>query len=161
MKVRGDVGTTMRLETLQDRNALMVPTDSEGVPYEALFVMQPWGGKREAMYTAMCLIGNDPKVEALLTTDSDTIFDSESLRNLLFELRRPEVGCVAGECRILNKYGSFIAYISDVRYWFAFNVERACQSVHSAVVCVSGPSTFFPLMNSRSVPNGRHQRNQG
>ncbi|KAJ3074975.1 ATP-dependent RNA helicase [Podochytrium sp. JEL0797] len=133
----------LRLDTLENRRELHVPLNAEGKPYSHVFVTQPWGGKREAMYTAMSMVVNDPEVEAILTTDSDTVFDPEALNALSFELRNPTVAAVAGECRIINRWDSFVAYVSDVRYSFAFNIERACQSYHHAVVCVSGPIGMY------------------
>ncbi|KAJ3140367.1 Hyaluronan synthase 3 [Physocladia obscura] len=133
----------MRLDSLENRRALRIPLNNFGKPYSAIFVTQPWGGKREAMYTAMALVINDPDVKAMLTTDSDTVFDRNALNALSYELRNPLVGAVAGECRIINRWDSFVSYVSDVRYNFAFNIERACQSLHYAVVCVSGPIGMY------------------
>ncbi|KAJ3142619.1 Hyaluronan synthase 3 [Physocladia obscura] len=135
--------TVIRLDSLENRRVLRIPLNGFGKPYSAIFVTQPWGGKREAMYTAMALVINDPEVKAILTTDSDTVFDRNALNALSYELRNPLVGAVAGECRIINRWDSFISYVSDVRYNFAFNIERACQSLHYAVVCVSGPIGMY------------------
>ncbi|KAJ3290952.1 Hyaluronan synthase 3 [Rhizoclosmatium sp. JEL0117] len=135
----------LRLETLEGRKELKIPESvDEGKSVQFVFVTQPWGGKREAMYTAMAMVVNDPEVEAILTTDSDTVFDANALNALSNELlQNPLVGAVAGECRIINRWDSFISYISDVRYHFAFNIERACQSYWNAVVCVSGPIGMY------------------
>ncbi|KAJ3021268.1 UNVERIFIED_CONTAM: Hyaluronan synthase 3 [Siphonaria sp. JEL0065] len=143
MRVYPNDSAVVRLDTLDGRRALTIPVNEKGKPYSAIFVTQPWGGKREAMYTAMCMVTNDKEVEAILCTDSDTVFDSQALFELSFELRNPKVGGVGGECRIINRWDSFVAFISDVRYNFAFNIERACQSFHKAVVCISGPIGLY------------------
>ncbi|NWX93888.1 HYAS3 synthase, partial [Nothoprocta pentlandii] len=44
---------------------------------------------------------------------------------------------------ILNKYDSWISFLSSVRYWMAFNVERACQSYFGCVQCISGPLGMY------------------
>ncbi|KAG7521607.1 Hyaluronan synthase 3 [Solea senegalensis] len=53
------------------------------------------------------------------------------------------VGGVGGDVQILNKYDSWISFLSSVRYWMAFNVERACQSYFGCVQCISGPLGMY------------------
>ncbi|NXP42171.1 HYAS3 synthase, partial [Leiothrix lutea] len=48
-----------------------------------------------------------------------------------------------GLARILNKYDSWLSFLSSVRYWMAFNVERACQSYFGCVQCISGPLGMY------------------
>lgn len=62
----------------------------------------------------------------------------------LLELARvldedPRVGAVGGDVRILNPLDSWVSFLSSLRYWVAFNVERACQSYFHCVSCISGP----------------------
>lgn len=45
--------------------------------------------------------------------------------------------------QILNKYDSWLSFLSSVRYWMAFNVERACQSYFGCVQCISGPLGMY------------------
>lgn len=45
--------------------------------------------------------------------------------------------------QILNKYESWISFLSSVRYWMAFNIERACQSYFGCVQCISGPLGMY------------------
>ncbi|XP_017596840.1 PREDICTED: hyaluronan synthase 3 [Corvus brachyrhynchos] len=55
----------------------------------------------------------------------------------------PHVGGVGGDVQILNKYDSWLSFLSSVRYWMAFNVERACQSYFGCVQCISGPLGMY------------------
>ncbi|KAK2095351.1 hyaluronan synthase [Saguinus oedipus] len=55
----------------------------------------------------------------------------------------PMVGGVGGDVQILNKYDSWISFLSSVRYWMAFNIERACQSYFGCVQCISGPLGMY------------------
>lgn len=48
-------------------------------------------------------------------------------------------GAVGGDVQILNLSESYISFMSSLRYWMAFNVERACQSFFDCVSCISGP----------------------
>ena len=72
--------------------------------------------------------------------DSDTRLDPMALLELVRVLDEdPRVGAVGGDVRILNPLDSWVSFLSSLRYWVAFNVERACQSYFHCVSCISGP----------------------
>lgn len=72
--------------------------------------------------------------------DSDTRLDPMALLELARVLDEdPRVGAVGGDVRILNPLDSWVSFLSSLRYWVAFNVERACQSYFHCVSCISGP----------------------
>ena len=78
--------------------------------------------------------------DAILTTDSDTYVHPDAVKNMMALLFSDEkYAGVTGDVRIWNKSDSFLALMSSIRYWFAFNVERACQSAFGCVGCLSGP----------------------
>ncbi|KAM4605833.1 hyaluronan synthase 3 [Discoglossus pictus] len=105
-------------------------------------IMQKWGGKREVMYTAFRALGDS--VDYIQVCDSDTVLDPACTAEMLRVLEEdPEVGGVGGDVQILNKYDSWISFLSSVRYWMAFNVERACQSYFGCVQCISGPLGMY------------------
>ncbi|XP_066440267.1 hyaluronan synthase 3 isoform X1 [Eleutherodactylus coqui] len=105
-------------------------------------IMQKWGGKREVMYTAFRALGDS--VDYVQVCDSDTVLDPASTAEMLRILEEdPKVGGVGGDVQILNKYDSWISFLSSVRYWMAFNVERACQSYFGCVQCISGPLGMY------------------
>ncbi|XP_061078585.1 hyaluronan synthase 3 isoform X2 [Conger conger] len=105
-------------------------------------IMQQWGGKREVMYTAFRALGDT--VDYMQVCDSDTVLDPACTIEMLKILEEdPEVGGVGGDVQILNKYDSWISFLSSVRYWMAFNVERACQSYFGCVQCISGPLGMY------------------
>uniref|UniRef100_I3MDM6 hyaluronan synthase n=1 Tax=Ictidomys tridecemlineatus TaxID=43179 RepID=I3MDM6_ICTTR len=107
-------------------------------------VAQRWGGKREVMYTAFKALGDS--VDYVQVCDSDTRLDPMALLELVRVLDEdPRVGAVGGDVRILNPLDSWVSFLSSLRYWVAFNVERACQSYFHCVSCISGP-----LYTSRS-----------
>lgn len=79
-------------------------------------------------------------VDYVQVCDSDTILDPASSVEMVKVLEEdPMVGGVGGDVQILNKYDSWISFLSSVRYWMAFNIERACQSYFGCVQCISGP----------------------
>ncbi|KAI8489674.1 hyaluronan synthase [Branchiostoma belcheri] len=105
-------------------------------------VMQKWGGKREVMYTAFKALGNT--VDYIQVCDSDTILDSQCTREMAKILDADEsIGAVGGELRIWNPSDSWISFLSSLRYWMAFNIERACQSYFNCVGCISGPLGLY------------------
>ncbi|XP_053741892.1 hyaluronan synthase 3 [Synchiropus splendidus] len=105
-------------------------------------IMQQWGGKREVMYTAFKALGDT--VDYIQVCDSDTVLDPACSMEMLKILEDdPTVGGVGGDVQILNKYDSWISFLSSVRYWMAFNVERACQSYFGCVQCISGPLGMY------------------
>uniref|UniRef100_A0A8C3WW39 Hyaluronan synthase 2 n=1 Tax=Catagonus wagneri TaxID=51154 RepID=A0A8C3WW39_9CETA len=107
----------------------------------SICIMQKWGGKREVMYTAFRTLGQS--VDYVQVCDSDTVLDPASTVEMVKVLEDSKVGGVGGDVQILNKYDSWISFLSSVRYWMAFNIERACQSYFGCVQCISGPLGMY------------------
>ncbi|XP_053307842.1 hyaluronan synthase 1-like [Spea bombifrons] len=105
-------------------------------------IMQKWGGKREVMYTAFKALGDT--VDYVQVCDSDTKLDSLATVELVKVLESNDrYGAVGGDVRILNLSDSYISFMSSLRYWIAFNVERSCQSYFDCVSCISGPLGLY------------------
>ncbi|XP_053545983.1 hyaluronan synthase 1-like [Bombina bombina] len=105
-------------------------------------IMQKWGGKREVMYTAFRALGDT--VEYVQVCDSDTKLEPMATVELVKVLEsNDQYGAVGGDVRILNLSDSYISFMSSLRYWIAFNVERACQSFFNCVSCISGPLGLY------------------
>jgi hyaluronan synthase len=120
------------------RDTFTLPTDTTPVCY-----MQPHRGKRHAMYTAFRVL-MAAGCEAVMSTDSDTKFDPDAM----LEMERalywfPNIGAAAGDVRIWNAHDSVLSFMSSLRYWMAFNIERAAQSFNRCVTCVSGPMGIY------------------
>ncbi|KAG0093633.1 Hyaluronan synthase 3 [Podila epicladia] len=113
-------------------------------------VMQPHHGKRSAMYTGFAALLQQG-VESVVVTDSDTYLDPNACKELAFSLAEsPMVGAATGNVRIYNT-GTWIAFLSSIRYWFMFNLDRGAQSYHSVVNCVSGPLGIYRMSIIRDV----------
>lgn len=97
-------------------------------------------GKRHAMYRGFEEIENDES-EFILTLDSDTILAPDCVERML-EMVSSDVGGVTGNVKIFNST-KIISFISMLRYFFAFNVERAAQSYFGVVNCISGPLGLY------------------
>ncbi|KAG8010170.1 Hyaluronan synthase 1 [Nibea albiflora] len=105
-------------------------------------IMQKWGGKREVMYTAFKALGSS--VDYIQVCDSDTKLDPLATMELCKVLEsNPKYGAVGGDVMILNLKESYISFMSSLRYWMAFNIERACQSFFDCVSCISGPLGLY------------------
>ncbi|XP_043936478.1 hyaluronan synthase 1-like [Protopterus annectens] len=105
-------------------------------------IMQKWGGKREVMYTAFKALGDS--VDFVQVCDSDTKLDPLATIELVKVLESNEkYGAVGGDVRIWNLSDSYISFMSSLRYWMAFNIERACQSYFDCVSCISGPLGLY------------------
>lgn len=128
------------------RDSLTLPLDDMPICY-----MQPHRGKRHAMYTAFRVL-MAAGCEAVMSTDSDTKFDP----NAMLEMERalywfPNIGAAAGDVRIWNCYDGLLSFMSSLRYWMAFNIERAAQSLNRCVTCVSGPMGIYRTQVLREI----------
>jgi len=104
-------------------------------------ISQKHSGKRDAMYTGflVSLINN---IDLNITIDSDTIFEDDTVINLKNTFKDKRIGGVTGNLRIFNN-NNIISYLSMLRYWFAFNLERAYGSYYGCVLCLSGPISCY------------------
>ncbi|CAI9539581.1 unnamed protein product [Staurois parvus] len=110
--------------------------------HRCVCIMQRWGGKREVMYTAFKALGDS--VDYVQVCDSDTKLEPLATLELVKVLESNDrYGAVGGDVRILNLADSYISFMSSLRYWIAFNVERACQSYFDCVSCISGPLGLY------------------
>ncbi|XP_068616229.1 hyaluronan synthase 1-like, partial [Brachionichthys hirsutus] len=76
--------------------------------------------------------------------DSDTKLDPLATVELCKVLEsNPKYGAVGGDVMILNQKESYISFMSSLRYWMAFNIERSCQSFFNCVSCISGPLGLY------------------
>lgn len=55
----------------------------------------------------------------------------------------PNLGAVTANVKIWNREESFLTTLCAFRYWFACNIERACQSYWGCVGCMSGPMGMY------------------
>jgi hyaluronan synthase len=112
---------------------------------DAVCFSQPHGHKRTAMFTsfAISLWALETR-DAIFTTDSDTLVQDNGLDEMLTLLRsHSEIGGVTADVKIWNRAEGLLTRLCAARYWFAFNIERACQSMWRCVGCLSGPMSMY------------------
>jgi hyaluronan synthase len=109
---------------------------------EHVCITQPHHGKRHAMYTQMQLLSYK-SIDALLLMDSDTVLHRDSVHELVVQYQQIDnVDAITGDVCIYNKE-NFLTYLVSLKYWYAFNIERASQSYIGNVSCISGPMGFY------------------
>jgi len=91
-------------------------------------------GKRAAMAAGI----RDSTAEVVAFVDSDSVVAPDALRKLVQPLADPCVGAVCGHANVLNVGDTWLTRMQAVRYFVAFRVVKAAESVFSAVTCCSG-----------------------
>ena len=98
------------------------------------------GGKRRALYAGFLR----SRGEVLVTIDSDSQVERETLRNLVGPfVRDAKVGAVAGNVRILNRAEGLIPRMLEVNFAYSFDFIRASQSMVDAVMCTPGALSAY------------------
>ncbi|MEA2450898.1 MAG: hyaluronan synthase, partial [Thermoleophilaceae bacterium] len=91
-------------------------------------------GKRAAM--AAGIRATDAEVIAFV--DSDSVLEPDALRTLVQGFANPKVGAICGHANVLNLKESWLTRMQAVRYFVAFRVVKAAESIFGAVTCCSG-----------------------
>lgn len=91
-------------------------------------------GKRAAMAAGM----RASTAEVLAFVDSDSTLEPAALRTLVRGFADPEVGAICGHADVLNPRDSWLTRMQAVRYFVAFRVLKAAESIFNAVTCCSG-----------------------
>ncbi len=91
-------------------------------------------GKRAAM--AAGIRATDAEIIAFV--DSDSVLEPDALSQLMQAFADPQVGAVCGHAEVLNVRDTWLTKMQAVRYFVAFKVCKAAESVFSAVTCCSG-----------------------
>jgi len=91
-------------------------------------------GKRAAMAAGI----RATSAEVIVFVDSDSSVEPDALKLLVQPLADPRVGAVCGHADVLNVRETWITRMQAVRYFVAFRVVKAAESVFGAVTCCSG-----------------------
>jgi hyaluronan synthase len=91
-------------------------------------------GKRAAMAAGI----RDSDAETIVFVDSDSVVAPDALRKLVQPFADPRVGAVCGHADVLNLRENWLTRMQGVRYFVAFRVVKAAESVFHCVTCCSG-----------------------
>jgi len=96
-------------------------------------------GKRHAQDRAF----QECRGEILVTIDSDTIVSPDGVQEIVRPFADRRVGAVTGDVGVTNWRTNILTRLIGMRYWVAFNQERAAQSWFRSVLCCSGPLAAY------------------
>lgn len=128
----------------------------EIIDKRVVIISKDHSGKRDSMYIGLKLSILEKNMynedlETVFCTDSDTVISETSIDKLISKFNNEIIGGVVGNLSIYNSYSYLISFMSRIRYWFAFNLERAYQSFNGCVLCVSGPLGMYRLKSIELV----------
>lgn len=114
---------------------------SETLGRSIVTIRQPYNrGKRQALHAGF----QRSTGEVLITVDSDSTVDPDTLRNLVAPfISDRKVGAVAGNVRVLNMDQGFLPKMVDVVFVFSFDFMRASQSMVKTVMCTPGALSAY------------------
>jgi hyaluronan synthase len=97
-------------------------------------------GKRHALYRGF----NMATGEIIVTIDSDSLIDAQTLRNLVSPFVVDEkCGAVAGNVKIYNVKQAVIPKMLNVSFAFSFGFIRSAQSQMKTVLCTPGALSAY------------------
>lgn len=91
-------------------------------------------GKRAALATGF----RRARGEVLVTIDSDSIIERDTLLAIAGPFRDPRVGAVAGRVSVYNRWQGLIPRMLHVRFTLSFDFLRATESTYRTVYCCPG-----------------------
>jgi hyaluronan synthase len=115
-------------------------------------------GKRAAMARGI----RATTAEIIAFVDSDSVLEPAALRTLVQRFADARVGAACGHAEVLNPRDSLLTRMQAVRYYVAFRVIKAAESVFGAVTCCSGCfAAYRRVAIMPHLPAWEHQRFMG
>ena len=76
--------------------------------------------------------------EFVVTIDSDSVIEEDTLLAIVGPFSNPRVGAVAGKVAVYNREKGFIPRMLHIRFILSFDFLRATQSAYGTVYCCPG-----------------------
>ncbi len=89
--------------------------------------------------------------EIVVTIDSDSVIERQTLLAIAGPFRDPRVGAVAGKVAVHNRGMGLIPRMLHVRYTLSFDFLRSAQSVYRNVLCCPGALAAYRTSVVRQV----------
>jgi hyaluronan synthase len=89
--------------------------------------------------------------EIVVTLDSDSVVERDSLLAMTGPFSDPKVGAVAGKVLVYNRLQGLIPRMLQVRYVLSFDFLRAVQSTYGTVYCCPGALSAYRTSVVRQV----------
>ncbi|HEY0180565.1 MAG TPA: glycosyltransferase family 2 protein, partial [Dokdonella sp.] len=87
----------------------------------------------------------------MVTIDSDSVIEPDTLLAMAGAFRDPRVGAVAGKVSVFNRTSGLIPRMLKVRFALAFDFLRAVQSTYGTVYCCPGALAGYRATVVRKV----------
>jgi hyaluronan synthase len=104
-------------------------------------------GKRAALETGIRRACG----EIVVTIDSDSVIERQTLLSIAGPFRNPSVGAVAGKVLAYNRDKGIIPRMLHVRFVLSFDFLRAAQSTYGTVYCCPGALSAYRTSVVRNV----------
>jgi hyaluronan synthase len=89
--------------------------------------------------------------EIVVTIDSDSVIEKDTLLAIVGPFKNPKVGAVAGKVVVYNRYQGLIPRMLHVRFILSFDFLRATQSTYGTVYCCPGALSAYRITVVRNV----------
>lgn len=112
-------------------------------------------GKRAALAAGFGIA----RGEVLVTIDSDSIIEPQTLLAMAGPFSDPRIGAVAGKVVVLNRSRGWIPRMLQVRFTLSFDFLRSAQSTYGSVYCCPGALAAYRASAVRKIlPKWLNQR---
>jgi hyaluronan synthase len=107
-------------------------------------------GKRHGMAEGV----KRAKHEIIIFVDSDSFIAPDCVHHLVKYFSHPEVGAVSGHTDVYNRDTNYLTQMQTIRYYLAFTVYKAAESVFGTVTCCPGCCSAYrrsyidPIINT-------------
>lgn len=91
-------------------------------------------GKRHGMHEGVVRAQND----IIIFIDSDSFIEPSCVRHLVKYFADPEIGAVSGHTDVHNRDTNLLTQMQAVRYYIAFSIYKAAESIFGNVTCCPG-----------------------
>lgn len=108
-------------------------------PEVELIRFEPGRGKRHALSAGV----RRATGQFIVFIDSDSFLEPDAIKRLLDHFGDPEVAAVTGHCDVENVWTNALTKMQSVRYYVAFRVMKAAESVFDSITCLSGPLACY------------------
>jgi hyaluronan synthase len=105
------------------------------------------GGKRAALAAGF----RRARGEIVVTVDSDSVIEHDTLLAIVGPFRDARIGAVAGKVLVHNRYAGLIPRMLHVRFVLSFDFLRSAQSMFRTVYCCPGALAAYRMATVREV----------
>lgn len=109
-------------------------------------VRQEYAGKPAALNTGLAMAEH----HLVVMVDGDTIFESETISNLVRPFADPAVGAVSGNAKVANR-GGLLGRWQHIEYVIGFNMDRRWYDLAQCMPTVPGAVGAFRAQALRDV----------